>query len=526
MNSNAIPGWGAMLAWSLMFGAEPLSAQDMIESVVTELVLEASGTLRARHRFEVAPGTEIRRGIRFELPDRIGPIERLEGTLDGRPIELDRDDGMIVLAAEAPLAPDRVHRLELGYSAPRALSERGDGRLRLTWTPLIRQFELPWRNASIELRWPDGRMPDKRPESGSGEESGWRIEFAGPLAAGEYANKAERLQWYWAADDWPGATVRGWGRNPGKQLLAVSVLFLLWALLHTIWYRYGRDRKKPRASESATPPDGISPAAARYVHRMDFDPHCLLAALVSLKVKRRIDLRASGNGRQLEVIRLDRPDRHEPAPEESLLENNLFLDGNEARLKPGGKSMRRVQGALSRGLAREYHDLYFHANKPQRRWIVVLTVLAVGATATVLGGELGNIADQDRMAIALALMSFGFSIVLGLVYHGLMAAPTARGAVLQGRLEGLRCYLCADKACDRPAAHFVDLLPYAVALDAEKPWRERFEGRLDTADETDEVLRWYRQVQAAHGSAAAFIPIMAGAAGGVTASGGGSAGGV
>jgi len=79
----------------------------------------------------------------------------------------------------------------------------------------------------------------------------------------------------------------------------------------------------------------------------------------------------------------------------------------------------------------------------------------------------------------------------------------------------------------RDSRHFVDLLPYAVALDAEEAWRERAAGVDDgEADrDTADVLAWYREVQRCHDTAAAMVPIIAAASGATAATGAGAAGG-
>ncbi|WP_269583504.1 DUF2207 domain-containing protein [Roseibium sp. Sym1] len=85
-------------------------------------------------------------------------------------------------------------------------------------------------------------------------------------------------------------------------------------------------------------------------------------------------------------------------------------------------------------------------------------------------------------------------IVVGLVAANLLAfmfigAPTALGREAMDEIEGLKLYLSvAEKdrlnmteAPDMSTQHFEELLPYAVALDVEKPWAKAFEGWLATA---------------------------------------------
>ena len=74
-----------------------------------------------------------------------------------------------------------------------------------------------------------------------------------------------------------------------------------------------------------------------------------------------------------------------------------------------------------------------------------------------------------------------FAAMNGLFYY-LLRAPTAAGRKVMDDIEGLELYirtaetprLNAAQAPDLDATQFERLLPYAVALDAEKPWSEAF----------------------------------------------------
>jgi hypothetical protein len=84
-----------------------------------------------------------------------------------------------------------------------------------------------------------------------------------------------------------------------------------------------------------------------------------------------------------------------------------------------------------------------------------------------------------------------FAAVNGLFLY-LMRAPTALGRPIMDQLDGLKLYLeTAEK--DRlnmqtpefTTAHFETLLPYAVALNVEKPWAQAFEAALRRAHPGD-----------------------------------------
>ena len=84
-----------------------------------------------------------------------------------------------------------------------------------------------------------------------------------------------------------------------------------------------------------------------------------------------------------------------------------------------------------------------------------------------------------------------FAMVNGLFFY-LLRAPTALGRPIMDQLAGLRLYLQTAEsdrlnlnAPEITAERFEALLPYAVALDVEKPWSDAFASALRRAHPGD-----------------------------------------
>jgi hypothetical protein len=84
-----------------------------------------------------------------------------------------------------------------------------------------------------------------------------------------------------------------------------------------------------------------------------------------------------------------------------------------------------------------------------------------------------------------------FATVNGLFFY-LLRAPTALGRPIMDQLAGLRLYLQTAEsdrlnlnAPEITAERFEALLPYAVALDVEKPWSDAFAAALQRAHPSD-----------------------------------------
>ena len=88
----------------------------------------------------------------------------------------------------------------------------------------------------------------------------------------------------------------------------------------------------------------------------------------------------------------------------------------------------------------------------------------------------------------LALIAIGL-LAVNFLFYFLISAPTSLGRSAMDEIEGLKMYLqVAEKdrmnmqgAPQMSPSHFETLLPYAVALDVEKPWSKAFEAWLLTA---------------------------------------------
>ncbi len=93
----------------------------------------------------------------------------------------------------------------------------------------------------------------------------------------------------------------------------------------------------------------------------------------------------------------------------------------------------------------------------------------------------------------------GLAALNGLFYY-LLRAPTAAGRVVMDRIEGLDLYLRTAEtgrmnmqdSPDLSTETFERLLPYAIALEAEKPWSEAFARAFARAHPGEDVAAAYR----------------------------------
>jgi hypothetical protein len=263
---------------------------------------------------------------------------------------------------------------------------------------------------------------------------------------------------------------------------------------------------------------------------MGFDETAFVTALVSLRVKRALELSIDADN---ETLTLERQrSAAELSTGERAVVDALFEDESSIELGPGDERATRASDALKTALRKEHRGRLFVVNAAYRNWGIVLGLLLSGLSITAMILQARDALSPDRWVVGLGFTGLLVGVVAPLIYFELFKAPTRAGTSIKAQIAGLRRYFEADAAPVTDARHFVELLPYAAALDCEEAWRERFDGSdasgLDR--ETADVIAWYREIQRQHETVAVLIPIIAGATATHTATAsagsGASAGGV
>ena len=371
----------------------------------------------------------------------------------------------------------------------------------------------------------------------------------------------------------------------GGLLMVLS--YFLWA-----WNRVGRDPTGGTIFPRFEPPKDLSPAAARYIMRMGFDNRVFSTALISMAVKGRIQI-AEELGNKTIIQRDDEGSDASLSFGEKVLYDKLL--GAQKTLELDKKHHKKINGARDAFKVRleaEYHKHFFFSNG---RWLLpgialsVLTIIAVSAVsdnAVLLFGTgipiivflaflfaARSIWKQGRRILAIffgfiATVSGFFNITfaflnadslavilvlalligVNVLFYFLLKAPTRAGREVMDEIEGFKKYLAtAEKnrlntlgTIDEQLLLFEKYLPYALALDVDQAWSEKFSAALDAAVQDPDRHyhpRWYHgrswstrhpsRFASALGSSLATTVVAAGTAPGSSSgfSGGSSGGG-
>jgi hypothetical protein len=279
---------------------------------------------------------------------------------------------------------------------------------------------------------------------------------------------------------------------------AAAIVLLLGLLAPLAWYlwawnRVGRDPRKGVIIPRFEPPQGLSPAACRYVSDMSLSRDGFTAAIISLAVKGWLVIEEQGKDFSLE--RTSAKGAAAPSPgERAVLDRLLPRPGS--RLDMDNENYQVFQAArtlLHQALKREHLGRLFNLNSVWLAPPVLMSVAAAAIAAFFAGGP--------PLWIAFAVLT----LLLHCLFLLLLRAPTPAGRRVMDEIEGFRRYLDTAEQ-DRlermrsPALTpevFEAFLPYAYALGVENSWCKRFarempeEVRQQSGRQSGWHPRWY-----------------------------------
>jgi hypothetical protein len=500
---------GALAALLVLAGAA--GAQERITAFHSEIRIEANGALAVTETIEVeAAGQSIKRGILRDFPtdyrDRAGnrvtvPFEVAGVQRDGAPENWSTEklaNGVRVRIGRAEvMLPQGRHTYIITYRTARQLgffaqhdelywNVTGNG-----WTFAIDRAtarvslprSVPAEKLSAEAyTGPQGaKGRDWRAQTFDGgadfattrtlaPREGLTVVLTFPKGIVAEPSAAERAGWF-VADN----------RAAGAGGLGV---LLVGTWLYTRWRRVGRDPKAGPLFPRYEPPKGVSPAALRFIDKMGFDHRCFAAGILGLGA--RGYLKVDQHGEAFEVQRTGRS--VDWLAGERPLADALFSGRNATTIsKTYDPKIAAAQGALSAALKQHYKGVLFSRNSGS---IAVGIALAVATVATCIALNASAAVFIPVAATLLAML---------VAFSRWMPSYTLEGRKLKDHIEGLRQYLGVAerqnlaqlKAPELTPQEFARMLPYALALDVEKTWADRFAAVAGSAAVAAAVASYY-----------------------------------
>lgn len=369
----------------------------------------------------------------------------------------------------------------------------------------------------------------------------------------------------------------GYLLQDNRDLLAAVIgLLLLTAYYLLVWHHYGRDPEAGAVMPHYEPPVGFSPASMRFIHRMGYDHKTFATAVIGLAVKGLITIAEENGDYTLQRTAKEAADLApgEQALLKKLFHNGHSVKLEKKNYKTVGGAVEAHKEALRRNYQKTFFvtnsgwvvpgvlltllTLVFTVvlSPVQENTAVTLFMMVwlSGWTAGVVTLLISTVQAWRSArsflryghALTMTLFSLPFlffeAVGLGIlievaslwlvtvllaaiglngVFFHLLKAPTRAGRALLDKMEGFRLYLdVAEKdelqfrhPPDKTPALFERYLPYAMALDVEQRWAERFADVFANLEREPQPYRptWYSGSYFAPGRLGGFTASLGGA---------------
>jgi uncharacterized membrane protein YgcG len=476
----------------------PLSADERILEYSSDIQIHENGKLTVREHIRVrAEGRNIRRGIYRDFPTRYRDRLGNHVKVDFVPLSVHRNgkpepwhsksikNGVrVYFGSSSRNIEPGVHDYELVFITDRQLGffENHD---ELYFNAIGHGWKFPIDKAVATVTLPFQVSPEQLSlsvymgQSGSRETSATARVISGNTVRFETTRPLAEMEGLTVVVAWPKGLIPepvarqkiGWylGDNAAAIVLLLGLLApLFWYLW--VWNKVGRDPDKGVIIPRFQPPEGLSPAASRYVMDMSFDRNAFTAAIISLGVKGQLLIEEDGKDFTLKRV----PATTEiqlTKGEKAVLRSLLPHPSSRIEMdKKNHKDFQKARKELEKELKKEYLGRLFHLNGVYLAPPMLMSVAAALIAAFFDGG----------MPVWISYLVF--TMALHGLFTFLMRAPTRPGRLVMDEIEGFKMYLgtAEQDRLDRmrsPALTpevFEAFLPYAYALGVENNWCERF----------------------------------------------------
>jgi uncharacterized membrane protein YgcG len=277
-------------------------------------------------------------------------------------------------------------------------------------------------------------------------------------------------------------------------VIALCGLVLLLLYYIFTWLTFGKDPEEGVLVTRYEPPTGFSPASLRFIRQMYYDNKTMTAAVVNLAVKGYLRINATvkpsgffsfGSKENEHSLTRTDPGENPPAlaPGEKELYDALFEKGATIVLEnENHKELGEARSAHRKSLAADYRNKYFRKNG-----LLNIPAILIVLVATFLSFATGS---QPTILVIITVVAMFLAMSFFAI---IMKRPTMRGRKLLDEMAGFGDYLAvAEKdelnlrnPPEKTPELFEAYLPYALALDVDQQWAEKFAAVLATAQRAE-----------------------------------------
>jgi hypothetical protein len=511
-----------------LFASVSAFAQERILRYDIDISIARDGALDVTEEIAVrAEGEQIRRGIFRDFPtryrDRYGnrvsvDFEMLSVERNGEPepwFAENHSNGVRINTGDDDFLPvPAEHVFTLRYRTNHQLGFFSDHD-ELYWNAIGTGWAFPIETASVQARLPTAvPIEELKPEGYTGRQgdkgsdylaqvpapglASWRVTRSllpgegftlvlsfpkGIIAAPTGTQKAVRLL-----------------KNNRGVLVALIGLALMIAYCAREWRRIGRDPHKGVVIARYEPAEGQTPASLRYLMHMGYDMRCFSSDILAMAVAGHVRIQREKGFLKDDwtLERVSNANADALSQSQRQLLDSLFIGGKTSLelKKSNATGISAAKQAHSSALDGDAHPRYFKRNGTSIAKAFLIGGAGAGLAFLTSGGS-GMIAISILTALmVITLVIFGFII----------RAPTPDGRKLMDEAEGLKLYLSVAErdelarmqGPDEPprldAKRYELLLPYAVALEVEDAWTDKFIAAAGAAAAVAAThnMGWYR----------------------------------
>ncbi|MFL6745974.1 MAG: DUF2207 domain-containing protein [Sphingomicrobium sp.] len=559
--------WRAVAALVLLAAPAAAQAEERILHFWSDVQVRKDSSVEVTEAIDVrAEHDRINHGIFRDIPtryrNRFGGQTRIQLTFEGATL-----DGAPVPASTEPVSggirikigdPDSLvavgeHRYVIRYGATREIGFFKDFD-EIYWGATGTGWLFPIDVAEVKIRLPAAIA--------FGQRSAYTGAYGAKGSNAEVVSeKPGEIVWRTTAPLGPeeGLTVaaafpkgvviqpdpsRYWLADHGPPLVGGAALLALLGYFFYAWQRAGRDPRPGTVVPLFSPPDGLTPAAMRYLTKLNADNRTFAAALVDMGVRGHIRMvEEEGGWFSRDKTRLDRLQSADPLPaEEEAALRELARPGESIVMEQKNHTeFAAAKNSLTAVLKTEYEGKMFKRNYGWAAagavffvaalWVTAAAVVAAADEASIwqIGVVLGSMATAALLSFAIhgssavgkcllgaialiafaVAMSLGFPLFAEALNSGLglpllipalaaplvvscfwwISAPTREGRAVLDQIAGFKQYLSITErerldrmtAPDDTPEIFEKYLPFAIALGVENRWADRFQGVLAAA---------------------------------------------
>lgn len=401
----------------------------------------------------------------------------------------------IYVGEESVFLDPGTYTYEITYSLPDQI-EAFEGYDELFWNVNGTAWNFPMEEVSAEIRLPSGveiiqsacytGTLGSRDQNCVGESLGQGMRFsASNLGPGENLSIAVGFTQGVVAP----APPPNFFQKYGFQMLGLGIGLILLLYYVFTWMRYGIDPPKPTVVPQFDPPAGLSPASVAFIASGSYRQDMITPALVSLAAKGYLKINDESNSyvfgifKSKKYILIKEKDADDSLPkEEKILHEFIFREENERSLT--GKYDSKFAAAVEnyrKSIKSQWNSLIFEGFNA-KFWIVPIVLLLL---YFILNVTLIDYFVFEGKAGWFVLF-LGVNLLVFLFYQWLIRKPTKKKLQLRADIEGFKMYLSAAEErmlqqFNPPKItpeRFEKLLPYAIALDVEEIWGEKFSQKL------------------------------------------------